>query len=184
MLGIKESILVAGISFSLAFSPIDIPQPSVQATTDLITVNIVETATNAVNNIELPEQEVEEVVPAYSDEDLYWLSRLIFAEAGSNSCSDELQWAVASVVINRMWSSVYPNSIKDVIFDTHWGVQYGCTTSGMIYREPNDRAIANAIYILENGPTLPYYVLSQGAYSAWDNIYCNIQGVIFSSYFG
>lgn len=161
---IKEMILIAGLSFSMTLSPVDIP--------------VYEAA------VEQNEAEIVSVAeePEYSEEDLYWLSRLIFAEAGSDKCSDELQLAVGSVVLNRRDSELYPDTIKEVIFDKHWGVQYGCTTDKHIYWTPNERAIENAKYILETGSTLPNTVMSQGSRPAWGNTYCNIQGVIFSKY--
>lgn len=166
-MNLVKTILTAGVSFSLIFAPVEATKTTtiVNHATDIVTTAI---------------EEIDE--PAYSDEDLYWLSRVIFAEAGSDGCSDELQKAVGSVVINRKNHKVYPNTIKDVIFDTHWDVQYGCTTDGHIYWEPNERAIENARYILQYGPTLPPAVMSQGSKPAWGNTYCNIQGVIFSAY--
>ncbi len=117
----------------------------------------------------------------YSDEDVYWLSRLIYAEAGADSCSDELQLAVGSVVLNRVASDIYPDSILEVIFDADPVVQYGCTTSGMIYLEPDQRAIDNAVYLLENGSQLPGNVLGQADRCHLNYIYMIIDGVVFSS---
>jgi len=55
---------------------------------------------------------------AYSEEDLYWLSRLVHAEAEAEPFEGKL--AVANCVINRKKSKDFPNTIKGVIFDTNW----------------------------------------------------------------
>ena len=83
------------------------------------------------------------------DTNLYWLSRAINAEVGSDYCSDELQLLTGSVVLNRVKSANYPNTIYDVL---HQQGQYQCVINGSINKEPTERCIANAKYLLENGP--------------------------------
>ena len=104
---------------------------------------------------------------SYSDEDLYWLSRVVYAEAGCDWFPDWVQRDVASVVLNRVADSRYPNTIKGVIFDPG---QYSCVDSGSIYNQPTQKVIKNCRYVLENGSTLPVYVIGQSAY-AWGPIY-------------
>lgn len=108
-----------------------------------------------------------ELVKTYSDEDLYWLSRVVFAEAGCDWFPDWVQRDVASVVLNRVADSRYPSTIKDVIFDPG---QYSCVDSGSIYNTPTQKVIDNCKYVLENGSTLPVSVIGQSAY-AWGPIY-------------
>lgn len=128
----------------------------------------------------IPEPQIE-LEETYTETDVFWLSRLIYAESGSDACSDDLQLAVGSVVLNRVESDLYPNTIEQVIFDTHWGVQYGCTKTGMIWFEPNQRAIKNAKYLLENGSVLPGNVLGQSDCCTLNYIYTIIDGVVFSA---
>lgn len=111
-----------------------------------------------------------EAEPAYSQDDLYWLSRVIQAEAGGSWMPDWLQQGVGSVVLNRVASGKYPGSIKDVVFQTG---QYACTDNGSIYQEPSQKAVENARYLLENGSVLPAGVLGQSEF---------IQGEIHSTY--
>jgi len=141
-------------------------------------------AINPIKMVAIPTINEVEIVEsaAYNSDDLYWLSRLIYAESGSNS--DELQMAIGSVVLNRVKSNLYPNTIREVIFDTNWGVQYGCTTNGMIYLEPDERAIANATYLLNWGSVIPSNVLAQCDRVVWGNHYRTIEGVVFSYYGG
>lgn len=53
-------------------------------------------------------------VPVSFDE-LYLLSRYIYLEYGSYRCSDELRLCAGEVMLNRLASSEYPNSLEAVI---------------------------------------------------------------------
>lgn len=88
------------------------------------------------NNSEL------ENTPSYSETDLYWLARIIEAEAGSESAEGKL--AVANVVLNRVDSDAYPDSIYEVIFDTKYGVQFEPTINGTIYNTPSEESVLAA----------------------------------------
>lgn len=135
---------------------------------DLETTNYFSTYTTAAEIKEAMEEAAKEAeAPAYSDEDLYWLSRVVFAEAGCSWFPDWVQRDVASVVLNRVADSRYPSTIKDVIFDPY---QYSCVDNGSIYRTPTQKCIDNARYVLENGSTLPSNIIGQSAY-AWGPVY-------------
>lgn len=105
---------------------------------------------------------------SYTEEDLYWLSRIISAEAGCTWIPDWVQIAVGSVVLNRVNSPLYPNTIKDVIFQPG---QYGPAWSGMIYYEPQSRCVENAKYLLENGSQIPNNVFGQSGETWGKEIY-------------
>lgn len=94
----------------------------------------------------------------YKAEDLDLLSRVVYAEAGCDWFPDWVQQAVASVVINRVKSKVYPNTIRGVIYQPG---QYGCVSNGSFYASPSFKAIENARRILEYGSTLPAGVIGQ-----------------------
>lgn len=83
----------------------------------------------------------------YSEEDLYWLSRLVYAESRGESYEGKL--AVANCVLNRVKSNEYPNTVKGVIFDTNYGVQYQPTANGTIYDTPDESSIKAAKEALE-----------------------------------
>lgn len=120
-------------------------------------------------------EEIQEAVyyteASYTEEDLYWLSRVIDAEAGSSWIPDWVQQAVGSVVLNRSSSSRYADGIKNVVFQKG---QYHCVTNGSIYKEPSEKSVKNAKYILENGSILPKGVLGQSEF---------VQGEIHSEYY-
>lgn len=78
----------------------------------------------------------------YTEEDLYWLSRIVSAESSGEPYEGKL--AVANVIINRMKSNEYPNTIKGVIFDKSFGVQFTPVKSGTIYNTPTTESIQAA----------------------------------------
>lgn len=83
----------------------------------------------------------------YNDKDLYWLSRLINAEAGNQSLEGKL--AVGNVVINRLSDPDCPKTIYGVIFDKKFGTQFSVTKNGSIYAAPNDESVVAAKLCLE-----------------------------------
>lgn len=101
------------------------------------------------------------------ENNLYWLSHIIYAESGSSYCTDELQLLVGSVVLNRVNNSNYPDSIYNVIHDPG---QYQPTWNGAINKEPDERAINNAKYLLDNGPIEPN-IIFQAEFSQGSNTY-------------
>lgn len=66
------------------------------------------------SKVEEPEPVIEEVKPSYSQEDLELLSRIVYVEA--RGLSQEAKLAVANVVMNRVKSPRFPNTIKEVIY--------------------------------------------------------------------
>lgn len=80
-------------------------------------------------------------------EDLYWLSRIINAEAGAEPLEGKL--AVGNVIINRKNSPDFPSTIKKVIFDTNFGYQYTPVKNGTIYNLPSSESIKAAKLVLE-----------------------------------
>ena len=104
--------------------------------------------------------------PVYADydTDLWYLSRVIQTESGF--CSQEMQEAVGSVVLNRVADDRFPDSIPEVIEQPG---QYS-TASYLASVEPTQEAINVAVDLLENGSKLPADIIyqanfSQGAYT-------------------
>ena len=83
----------------------------------------------------------------YNADDLYWLSRIIQAEAGNQSIDGKI--GVGNVVLNRVADPTCPNSVYEVIFDNRYGVQFSPTESGTIYCEPSEESVAAAKLCLE-----------------------------------
>lgn len=80
----------------------------------------------------------------YNEKDLYWLSRIINAEARGESQLGQI--AVGTVVMNRVKSTRYPNTVYGVVFD---GSQFSPAVSGSIYKAPSEKCIISAKIVLE-----------------------------------
>lgn len=83
----------------------------------------------------------------YNADDVYWLSRIISAEAAGECLEGQI--AVGSVVLNRRASEQYPDTIYGVIFDRRGGVQFTPVASGTIYKTPSESSIIAAKICLE-----------------------------------
>ena len=83
----------------------------------------------------------------YNEENLYWLSRIVYSEAGGEPLEGQI--AVAQVVINRKANYLWPNTIYGVIFDDRAGVQFSPTANGTIYQEPSAEAVIAAKLALD-----------------------------------
>ena len=92
----------------------------------------------------------------YREDEVYWLSKIINAEAGGEIMIGKI--AVGNVVLNRTRSSAFPNTIYGVIFDTKNGVQFSPVANGTIYKAPNSDSIIAAKICLE-GYTISYDIL-------------------------
>lgn len=117
--------------------------------------------------INTPAMATETNTVAYTDDDYYALSHIISAEAGN--CSWDMMTYVGSVVLNRVKSEKFPDSITEVVYQAG---QYTPVTSGTLYSEPTDGAIEVTDYLLENGSVLPEDVLYQANF---------VQGEIYTS---
>ncbi|MTI54989.1 MAG: cell wall hydrolase [Geosporobacter ferrireducens] len=77
---------------------------------------------------------------ALRDDDLYWLARIIHAESEAEPYRGKV--AVGSVVVNRVHSKSFPNTVKGVIFEYFEGIpQFSPVAEGTIYNTPNQDSI-------------------------------------------
>ncbi len=93
----------------------------------------------------------------YTENDLYWMARIISAESRGEPLLGKL--AVGTVVLNRVASEEFPDTIYDVIFDRKWGVQFTPVANGTIYNEPTQESVLAAKLVLD------------GARAAGDSLY-------------
>lgn len=68
------------------------------------------------------------------------LAKLVYAEARGESYKGQV--AVAAVVLNRVSSSSFPNTISGVIYQTG---AFSCVSNGSINNTPNDTAVRAAL---------------------------------------
>lgn len=98
-------------------------------------------------------------LPAVDREELYVMAHLLAGECQGGSW--ELQTAVGSVVLNRVNHKAFPDTIKEVVFQRHPGIQYQCTIDGNYDREPTERNWEVAEYLLRYGSQIPANVIFQ-----------------------
>jgi N-acetylmuramoyl-L-alanine amidase len=79
----------------------------------------------------------------YAATDLYWLSRIIHAEAEAEPYEGKL--AVGNVILNRVRSASFPNTVKGVIFEYYHNIpQFSPVADGTIYNAPDAEVIKAA----------------------------------------
>jgi len=113
----------------------------------------------------------------YSDDELWLLAHIIHGEAGSNYCTEDLKLYVGSVVLNRVQSKYFPNTIKEVIYSPG---QYSCVTNKSFYGNPSDACWEAATELLENGSRLPQDVVFQAQF-VQGPVYIKEQNMYFCS---
>ena len=84
----------------------------------------------------------------YPSEDLYWLSRIIYAESGNQPMAGKI--AVGNVVLNRVADPRFPSTVYGVVFQRN---QFTPASNGTIYRTPNSGSVIAAKLCLEGANT-------------------------------
>lgn len=145
-----KRFITAAVLLSLAISQPSMANPTGPAT-DIPENLIVEPA---------PTEELKLVASYESfEEDLYIMAHLLCGECQGGS--RELQEAVGSVVLNRVASDKFPDSIPDVVFQRG---QYACVNDGNYDRTPTERNWEVARFLLENGSQIPEGVVFQAQF--------------------
>lgn len=117
---------------------------------------------------------------AYTEEDLYWLSRIISAESRGEGLKGQI--AVGNVILNRVDSEEFPNTVQAVIFDCKDGVQFEPVSNGTIYDEPTEQSVLAARLALAGADaaadSLYFFnpALSQGLWVRQNRTYCTTIG--------
>lgn len=79
----------------------------------------------------------------YNSDDIYWLARIIHAEAGAEVYKGKV--AVGNVVLNRVKSKDFPNTIYNVIFEYYKNIpQFSPVADGTIYNTPSQESMQAA----------------------------------------
>ena len=114
------------------------------ATLDLLTVQNEESDSNDLHASD------ENAASAYTDDELYWLARIVYAEARGESMEGKI--AVANTILERVASDEFPDTIYGVIFDDQYCIQYEPVANGTIYNTPDEDSYEAAKRAL-NGET-------------------------------
>ena len=116
----------------------------------------------------------------YTDEDLYWLSRIISAESKGEDLRGQI--AVGNVILNRVDAEEFPDTIKEVVFDRKDGVQFEPVSNQTVYDEPTEQSVLAARLVLAGaeaaGNSLYFFnpSLSQGLWVRQNRSYCTTIG--------
>jgi len=94
-------------------------------------------------------QLIEDGEAYYNSHELYWLSRIIYAEANGQPFDGMI--GVGNVVLNRVASSRFPNSVEAVVFEPG---QFTPVDNGTIYNTPSSEAVRAAQLCLEGVNTV------------------------------
>ncbi|MEE1056937.1 MAG: Ig-like domain-containing protein [Acutalibacteraceae bacterium] len=125
------------------------------------------------------------VTNGYTDDDLYCLAAVIWQEAGSSYCSDRLQLLVANVVMNRVDSPYFSDTIREVItrkgaYGTmYWDGVSIPVANDAITQTAIDRCYANAKKILDGYRILPENVIYQAGFVQGSGVYTYEEGLYF-----
>lgn len=97
----------------------------------------------------------------YPEEDLYWLSRAIYAESGNQPMKGRI--AVGTVILNRVADPAFPNTVREVIFAPR---QFSPVDNGTIYLTPDTESVIAAKLCLD------------GAREAENCLYFNVTSMV------
>lgn len=104
-------------------------------------------------NIEHEEPENPYIIPI-TEEEFEWFAKLVSAESRGESLEGQI--AVANVVLNRVSSPLFPNTIMEVIFQKG---QFCPVRNGSIHKEPTEQSIQAVEMALRGHRVVPEDVL-------------------------
>ncbi len=79
---------------------------------------------------------------SYTNDEIFWLARIIHAESEGEPARGKI--GVGNVILNRVKSSDFPDTIYNVIFDRNHGVQFEPIMNGTIYNTPSNESIISS----------------------------------------
>ena len=85
----------------------------------------------------------------YDTDDLYWLSRIIHAESGNQPMSGKI--AVGNVIMNRVESNHFPDTVYSVIFQKN---QFSPARSGSVNKAPSEESVIAAKLVMDGAEAL------------------------------
>lgn len=103
------------------------------------------TQAQACRDEKIAEEELEFVEVSF--EDLYLIAKIIHSEAGSEWLSDEWKMAVGEVIINRVASPEFPDTVREVVEAP--GQYYGSGSSYFSNLKPSERCVIIAQRLLD-----------------------------------
>ena len=105
-------------------------------------------------------------------DNLLLLAKIVHAEAGSDWLTEEHRQLVASVVINRVNSPEFPNTIHNVIYQKGQYAPVG--TKYFNNLKPSRKCVFSALKVLANGSIAPSNVVFQANFRQGSGVYKSI----------
>ena len=139
-------------------------------------------------NEELKNNRVNLPTYSFTAEEIYMLAQCVEAEAGSYKKHAQSQRYVTQVILNRLYNSKFPNTLKGVIYDkSRKGVpQFSVAYNGMMDRVVEPETLANVYSVIVHRTDLPRYVnyfyadYVTGNWVNTLNIHTTIEGTVFA----
>ena len=125
-------------------------------------------ATRSVDLIAEPGSAIAPGEDFYREDEVFWLARIIHAESQGEPLAGKI--LVGNVVMNRVASDEFPDTIYSVIFDRKWGVQFTPVANGAIYNTPNAESVLAAKLVLDSftlAPSALYFLNPAEAQNFW-----------------
>lgn len=153
--------------------------------TESTSENIKETQQESTEPVTEEITEPMEEVKSYSEDDLFYLAAAVCREAGGES--EEIQLLVANVIMNRVSSSLYPNTIYEVLtqykqYGTMW--KYGISFPDWADQKVKDQCYSVAKRILEGERYCPKNVLFQAEFEQGSGIFKQFGDDYYFCYYG
>lgn len=135
---------------------------------------------------EIQPQEIEEIQPMYSDEELEILAIIIYQEAGGDACSDDTRLMVGNVFLNRVASDDFPDTFYDVATGKaqygrlYWtGIQWPERAQNPGEAHAVERAYEIAERLLDGERVLPDDVIWQAEFPQGSEVVVEQDGFYF-----
>lgn len=84
-------------------------------------------------------------------DDIHWLSHIITSEAGIEPMEGKI--GVGNVVMNRVKSAEFPNTVFGVVYDYEHSIQFEPVSKGTIHDDPKPEDVIAAYLVLEGANT-------------------------------
>ena len=138
-----------------------------------------------VDNLESTQRIVCVPLADFTEQEIYMLAQCVEAEAGINNMTS--QKYITQVILNRVYSDKFPNTLKGVIYQKNDNVpQFSVAYNGAMNRDVKTETLLNVYKVLMHGVTIPSNVLyfySSSVEENWVNtlpIYAEVEGTVFA----
>lgn len=136
------------------------------------------------------QKEVELPTYHFTEAEVYLIAQCVEAEAGGYEDHSKSQKYIAQVILNRLHSGSFPNSVEEVIYQKSGSVpQFSVAYNGMMDDlEVSSETLTNVYSVIVQGTDLPSYVLyfySASVTENWVNTlntYDTVEGTVFAYY--